>query len=27
VHGKIYWVKGSGEELVRHWQRDFPRGK
>jgi len=24
LHGKIYWLSGPGEELVRHCQHDFP---
>ena len=24
LHGKIYWFKGSLEDLARHWKRDFP---
>ena len=24
LHGKIYWFKGSLEDLARHWKNDFP---
>ncbi len=24
VRGKIYWFKGTLDDLVRHWKRDFP---
>ena len=24
LRGKIYWLAGPGEMLVRHWRRDFP---
>jgi hypothetical protein len=27
VQGKIYWLRGSGEKLVRHWRRDFPNSE
>jgi hypothetical protein len=25
VRGKIYWFKGTKEDLLAHWKRDFPR--
>ena len=27
LRGKIYWLPGSGDELVRHWRRDFPHSE
>lgn len=27
LRGKIYWLAGPGEILVKHWRKDFPAGK
>jgi len=27
LKGKIYWLAGPGETLVKHWRKDFPAGQ